>query len=123
MTFKSMEGNMYHWKGSEPVMPKIKGAISEFYELLNKSEWDERLNYSGGKLSTELISCGDENSLTLWNPDFAKKFINCEQIFMDGTFSRFPLIAKKKELRTHSLFTVHALYENNVSVQIAIYIQ
>ncbi|XP_044579048.1 uncharacterized protein LOC123261503 [Cotesia glomerata] len=49
----------------------------------------------------------------MWNEKFAEQFINCEQIFMDATYSRFPLIAPKKNLRTHSLLTIHVLYENN----------
>lgn len=115
VTLKSIERSMYNWKGSEPIMPKLTEGIVQFHDMLEKKEWSERLKYPGGELTSKLIASGSEYSLLMWNETFAEKFIDCEQIFMDATYSRFPLIAPKKNLRTHSLFTIHVLYENNVS--------
>lgn len=80
-----------------------------------KNEYQDLLEYSGGRLKVDLIKTTNSTSLLIWNPEYMIKFKNCEMLCGDGTFSRYPDIAPKKVTKHHQLYVIHAIWENTVT--------
>ncbi|XP_044575107.1 uncharacterized protein LOC123258919 [Cotesia glomerata] len=112
LPYKSMRSTLKRWTSPPVTYPAITKGIEELYSVMIKDEYQDLLEYSGGRLKVDLIKTTNSTSLLIWNPEYMIKFKNCEMLCGDGTFSQYPDIAPKKVTKYHQLYVIHAIWEN-----------